>query len=177
MEKSNGYKQSKEALLNAEQISINKLRSKLWGRPGFLIRRLHQIHYAIFFEECAEDNISITPVQHGILTVLLNRPWMDQTSISTELGLDRTTTADVVRRLEDKMLIKRQVNPSDKRSRQVYITSYGIEIMEQLRPRMEQAQKRLIEPLTYEEQEEFMRLLAKTVESNNHYGRTVLKKL
>ena len=177
MEKSTAYKQSKKALLDAEQMSINRLRSKLWGRPGFLIRRLHQIHYAIFFEECAEDNIAITPVQHGILTVLLNRPWMDQTSISTELGLDRTTTADVVRRLEDKMLIKRQVNPNDKRSRQVYITSYGIEIMEQLRPRMQRAQERLIEPLSPEEQEQFMFLLAKTVEANNHYGRTILKKM
>ena len=32
----------------------------LQERPGFLIRRLHQIHVALFIEECAAD--SVTPV-------------------------------------------------------------------------------------------------------------------
>lgn len=175
MSKRDAQEHAKEALLNAEQLSAERLRSKLWSRPGFLVRRLNQIHYALFFEEC--DLEGITPVQHGILTVLLSRPWMDQTNISLELGIDRTTTADVVRRLEEKMLIKRQVNPNDKRSRQVYITSYGIELMEKLKPKMEKAQEDLLAPLTAEEKKEFMRLLVKTVEANNDYGRTILKKM
>lgn len=166
---------TKDASLSAENAATERLRSKLWGRPGFLVRRLHQIHYALFFEEC--DIEGVTPVQHGILTVLLNRPWVDQSAISLELGLDRTTTADVVRRLEEKMLVQRQVNPNDKRSRQVYITPYGIEVMSQLRPKMQRAQERLVEPLSPEEQEEFMRLLIRIVEANNDYGRTVLKKM
>ena len=32
----------------------------LQERPGFLIRRLHQIHVALFMEECAAE--SITPM-------------------------------------------------------------------------------------------------------------------
>ena len=40
----------------------------LQERPGFLIRRLHQIHVALFMEECAAE--SITPVQYSILTAL-----------------------------------------------------------------------------------------------------------
>ena len=43
-------------------------RLPLWRRPGYLIRRLHQIHYALFFEECAA--FGITPVQYGLLTLL-----------------------------------------------------------------------------------------------------------
>ena len=33
----------------------------LWSRPGYLVRRLNQIHYALFFEECKTQNV--TPVQ------------------------------------------------------------------------------------------------------------------
>src|SRR6266496_2668773 len=46
--------------------------SRLWGRPGFLIRRLHQIHYGLFFEECG--HATITPLQFGMLTVLAEHP-------------------------------------------------------------------------------------------------------
>ena len=37
----------------------------LMSRPGFLIRRLHQIHIALFLEECA--GVDITPVQYTLL--------------------------------------------------------------------------------------------------------------
>ena len=40
----------------------------LQERPGFLIRRLHQIHVALFMEECAPEGI--TPVQYSILSAL-----------------------------------------------------------------------------------------------------------
>src|SRR5690625_1830648 len=163
------------SIKDAERAAIQRLRSKLWGRPGFLVRRLHQIHSTLFLEEC--DIEGITPVQHGILTVLLSRPWTDQSSISYELGIDRTTTADVLRRLEEKKLVERQVNPNDKRSRQVYITTYGIELMNRLAPKMNNAQERLLDPLEPAEKEEFMRLLTKVVEGNNEYGRTILRTL
>src|SRR5690554_4830995 len=72
---------------------IDMIAGGVWSRPGFLIRRLHQIHYAMFFEECKEGGI--TPVQFGVLTVLAREPWLDQTAIGYEVGLDRTTAADV----------------------------------------------------------------------------------
>src|SRR5699024_3467597 len=122
------------SIKDAERAAILRLRSKLWGRPGFLVRRLHQIHSTLFLEEC--DIEGITPVQHGILTVLLMLPGMDQTSISYEQGIDRTTPADGLRRLEEKKLVERQINPNGKRSRQLYITTYGIELMKRLAPKM-----------------------------------------
>jgi len=145
----------------------------LWSRPGFLVRRLNQIHYAMFFEECKEGNI--TPVQYGILTVLSRNPWLDQTAIGYELGLDRTTSADVIKRLEDKGLVERRVNPGDKRSRQANITNQGLTLMESLKASMARAQQRLIEPLAPADRKVFMSLLAELVEANNQYGRAVLK--
>src|SRR5262249_12716010 len=56
----------------------------LWGRPGYLLRRLHQIHYALFFEECA--GFDITPVQYGLLTTLSLNPDLDQNSLARHPG-------------------------------------------------------------------------------------------
>jgi hypothetical protein len=95
----------------------------LWSRPGYLVRRLNQIHYALFYEECKSQ--SITPVQYGVLTALSLNPWMDQTKIGLELGLDRTTTADVIKRLKERGYADRRINPDDRRSRQAAITEEG----------------------------------------------------
>ncbi|OZI56053.1 MarR family winged helix-turn-helix transcriptional regulator [Bordetella genomosp. 4] len=148
-------------------------REVLWERPGFLVRRLNQIHYAMFFEECHAHNI--TPVQYGILTALSLVPWMDQTEIGMDVGLDRTTTADVVKRLQERGLIERRTNPEDKRSRQAKLTKEGARVVEELHAGMARAQERLLEPLNARSREVFMRLLATLVEGNNQYGRTVLR--
>lgn len=145
----------------------------LWSRPGYLVRRLNQIHYALFFEECKTQNV--TPVQYGILTALSLTPWLDQTAIGLELGLDRTTTADVIKRLQDKGLVDRRVNPTDRRSRQAVITPEGLRVMGTLQDGMWRAQQRLLEPLSPGDQQTFMRLLSVLVESNNQYSRAMRK--
>src|SRR6266540_3919666 len=85
----------------------------LWGRPGYLLRRLHQIHYALFFEECA--GFDITPVQYGLLTTLSLNPDLDQNSLARELGIDRTNVADVLNRLARRGLLQRRRSADDGR--------------------------------------------------------------
>lgn len=138
-------------------------------RAGFLVRRLNQIHYALFAEECKTHNM--TPVQFGILTALSLNPWLDQRSIGMELGLDRTTTADVLQRLEEKSLITRRTSPTDRRSRQSMITEEGFRAMKSLHEGMSNAQRRLLEPLTPRNQELFLKLLTTLVDGNNEYSR------
>ena len=70
----------------------------LWSRPGFLIRRLHQLHVAIFLEECGDYDV--TPVQYAVLSVLYRGKALDQVSVAAEVGIDRNNAADVLRRLE-----------------------------------------------------------------------------
>src|SRR5690606_12559083 len=77
----------------------------LWRRPGYLIRRLNQLHYALFFEECGKE---ITPVQYGLLTILSSTSDSDQISIANRLGIDRTNVADVLRRLVGMGLVRRE---------------------------------------------------------------------
>lgn len=145
----------------------------LWARPGFLIRRLHQIHVALFLEEFKSQNI--TPVQYGLLTAVAAVPDLDQTSLGQEVGLDRTTTADVVKRLEERGLLERFPNPDDRRTRHVRLTAAGDELVHTLHEAMTKAQNRLLEPLRPAERAMLMHLMQVLVEANNQYSRTVLR--
>jgi DNA-binding MarR family transcriptional regulator len=144
--------------------SFNPLKQVLWARPGFLVRRLHQIHDALFSRECQTHNI--TPVQFGILTALSMNPWLDQKAIGHELALDRTTTADVLKRLEDKGLIERRVNPDDRRSRLSVITNAGLKTLSDLNGGMQAAQEDLLAPLSELNRLAFSKLLGLLVEAH-----------
>lgn len=144
-------------------------RSILWSRPGFLVRRLHQIHVAIFFEECAGQNI--TPVQFGVLSVLMENPGLDQITVAAKVGIDRTNVAEVIGRLEKRGLLTRQVNPADKRGRLVTLTPAGQDFVLSNRAAVERAQERLLAPLTPAEREQMVDLLSRLAEANNELGR------
>ncbi len=146
--------------------TFNPVRQVMGGRPGFLVRRLHQIADALYFEECKTKNI--TPVQFGVLTALSMNPWLDQKAIGRELALDRTTTAEVLKRLEEKGLIERRVNPEDRRSRLSVITKQGLKVMNALHPGMQCSQDRLIAPLSEANRALFMKLVTQVVEAHEN---------
>jgi len=145
----------------------------LWDRPGFLVRRLHQIHVAMFHEECG--NFSITPVQFGLLTILEGKSPLDQVTLAAEVGIDRTNVADVVKRLEGRGLVERRANQSDRRTRLVSITEDGRMFRQRVQKCMEIAQERFVGPLNEEDRRLFMRLLRNLIESNNETGRATLR--
>ena len=143
----------------------------LWVRPGYLLRRLHQIHYALFFEECAA--FDITPVQYGLLTTLSLNPDLDQNSIGRELGIDRTNVADVLARLARRGLLERHRSKQDKRMVLARLTPAGQRITDDMYAAMLKAQNRLLAPLLPEERRAFIDTLLRLIEGNNHLGRTI----
>lgn len=145
----------------------------LWNRPGFLIRRLHQIHVAMFLEEC--DEFGVTPVQFGVLTVLNTQDTLDQISIANLIGVDRNTVADVVRRLAIRGLIERPESVNDKRAKLARITQQGREFVNAVQPSMIAAQRRFTNPLSREENEILMRLLRKIIDENNDASRAPMR--
>lgn len=149
--------------LSAPQ-AFSPLRQVMWHRPGFLIRRLHQIGAAIFFDLCQSE--SITPLQVGLLTALSMNPWLDQKAIGRELSLDRTTTAEVLKRLSEKGLVETRVNPDDRRSRLSVITKKGMKLINDLQESIHRSQELLLEPLPAEERVVFMKLLTKLVDTH-----------
>lgn len=142
----------------------------LWGRPGYLIRRLHQIHVGLFSEACG--GLDLTAVQYAMLSVLFSGGGkFGQLSLSKAVGVDRTSGADVIKRLERRGLIAREPSTEDRRAFVVSITEQGKEVVRQVRPMMEAAQDRLVSPLTSRERDTFTRLLRKMIEANNDASR------
>src|SRR3984893_10616282 len=89
-------------------------------RPGYLIRRLHQIHVALFQEACGA--FEVTPLQYSLLSALAARETADQTSLAAEIPLDRTTTTGALKRLAVRNLVERAVNKDDRRARLCRLT-------------------------------------------------------
>src|SRR5204863_3439209 len=85
-------------------------------RPGFLLRRLHQIHVALFASSCAR--FDVTPVQYSLMSALALRVAADQTTLANDVALDRTTVTGALKRLQNRGLIKRVASRSDRRAQE-----------------------------------------------------------
>src|SRR3974377_2040384 len=96
---------------------------ELYRRPGFMIRRVHQIAVALFIEETGK--LGVTSRQYGILFVLRHRPGIDQISLANLLGLDRSTTGMVLNKLEQDGLFSRSVEAAARRRHNMHLTRSG----------------------------------------------------
>jgi DNA-binding MarR family transcriptional regulator len=142
-------------------------------RPGFLIRRLHQIHVALFAEECL--GFDVTPVQYSIMSVIAQQPGLDQSQISEEVGVDRATLANVVARLEASGLLKRITSRLDRRQKLLTLTPKGKSLMSRMREPVFRAHARTIETLAPQDREVLLGLLATLVDAGNDFGRAKLR--
>lgn len=143
-------------------------RSSLLGRPGFLIRRLHQIHCGLFSDETREHNI--TPVQYSLMTALHTHGEMDQNSLALEIGLERTSVAEVIPRLEARELLVRRQSPTDKRVKLVKLSRKGLYLLKRMQESVERAHERTVESLPEDERDLFMLQMIRLVEANNAQG-------
>ena len=137
--------------------------------PGHGIRRLQQIAVAVFLQETAHTGI--TPVQYAALQTVANRPDIDQRTLAALAGLDTSTLASVIDRLQGRGLIERQHSATDRRVRLLRLTAQGALTLATLVPAMRRAQRKILAPLPPAEQREFMRLLDTLVQGNNALSR------
>ncbi len=137
--------------------------------PGHHIRRLQQIAVAIFLQET--ESLGITPVQYGALQGIANAPGIDQRSLARSIGLDTSTIATVIDRLQARELVQRGASPDDRRVRLLTLTDAGKKELTAVLPAMQRAQQRILEPLPEAERAEFMRMLRTIVTANNDMSR------
>jgi DNA-binding MarR family transcriptional regulator len=152
---------------------MNKDAQDIYSRPGHLIRRLQQIAVAIFMEETAE--FDITPVQYSALLAVCNHPGIDQTTLMNIIAFDRSTIGDVVKRLENKRLVRRATSDADRRANIIYITPFGRRLLSNVKKAVDAAQDKIVAPLSREERSEFMRMMHKLVQLNNDHSRVPLQ--
>jgi DNA-binding MarR family transcriptional regulator len=141
----------------------------LRARPGFLVRRLHQIGVAIFTDEMAE--LEITPVQFGAMSIAGMKPGIDQSALGEELGTDRANTTDVINRLVNNGYALRAVAPKDRRMRSIYLTDRGRHVVIEANCRLKKVRTRFLSPLKAADREIFLDLMIELIEGNNSLGR------
>jgi DNA-binding MarR family transcriptional regulator len=131
--------------------------ARLYARPGFLLRRAHQISAAVFEDACRD--VALTPAQFGVLTVLQAHPGLGQSSLARALGFDKVTVLRVLRGLQSRGLVTRGPAEENRRNVSVALTREGELLLQQAQKPAERAYKRLMAPLSKEQQEQLLELL------------------
>jgi DNA-binding MarR family transcriptional regulator len=130
-------------------------------RPGYLIRRLHQIHVALFQEKCAA--FEITPLQYSLLTALAKRGTADQTTLALDIALDRTTTTGALKRLQSRGFVDRATAHHDRRSQACRLTRAGAVLLRRMEKSARAAHLETVDALSKADQKRFIALMQKIV--------------
>ncbi|MBC5785885.1 MarR family transcriptional regulator [Ramlibacter sp. USB13] len=131
--------------------------SRLYARPGFLLRRAHQISAAVFEDACKD--LGLTPAQFGVLTVLQAHPGLGQSTLARALGFDKVTVLRVLRGLQARGFVARGPAEDNRRNVSVTLTREGERILQQAQKPAERAYRRLMAPLNREQQDQLLELL------------------
>jgi DNA-binding MarR family transcriptional regulator len=131
--------------------------TRLYARPGFLLRRAHQISAAVFEDACKD--LGLTPAQFGVLTVLQSHPGLGQSSLARALGFDKVTVLRVLRGLQGRGLVSRAPAADNRRNVTVVLTAEGERMLAEAQRPAEKAYKRLMGPLNREQQVQLIELL------------------
>ncbi|UVO51031.1 MarR family transcriptional regulator [Sphingomonas sp. SUN019] len=142
---------------------------ELYRRPGFLLRRAHQISVALFLEEAA--GLALTTTQYGAMVVLRARGSLDQVGIATLVGIDRSTTALVVGKLEEAGYIERRDDAVDKRRKIITLSAAGHAMLERVSQPAARARERALEPFSSKDAARFLALLERFVTAFNEQTR------
>jgi DNA-binding MarR family transcriptional regulator len=136
---------------------------------GFLVRRMWQIHVAMFLQETKGSGM--TPLQFSILLVLEDSPDLEQFALAFRVGLDRSNLSEIVTRMTRAGLLKCGPSPRDRRTKVARLTKRGEQLLRRLRGKMNRSHVRLLEDLTASERTHFIRMMKTVVEKKNELGR------
>ena len=145
----------------------------VYGKPGYLFRRMQQIAVSIFMEECKA--FDLTPVQYAALVAIQTHPGIDATRLSAVIAFDRSTLGSVLERLEAKDYIAREASPDDKRVKLLTITKAGAVLLRHIMPAVDRAQARMLAPLKPADRKTLLGLLSQLVDLNNEASRVPLR--
>ncbi|KRA25458.1 hypothetical protein ASD65_14290 [Microbacterium sp. Root61] len=124
---------------------------------GHLLRRSQQVHNAIWAEELGSE---LTSPQYSLLASVAAWPGIDQRRAGELASLDKSSTMEVVARLVRKAWITRHRDPRDARRDVLALTPAATLALEDLTPRVQHVQSRLLAPLPSDERDRFVADLA-----------------
>jgi DNA-binding MarR family transcriptional regulator len=138
-------------------------------QPIALARRLYQIATAVAAELHRVEGTGLRHLEFGIMVRIHDTPGLDQNSLAEWMALDRTTISSLVFRLEQRRLIERAVNGTDRRARELRLTRAGHALHDRIRPKTEAAQQGIFSVLPAAERRAFVDALVRVIEANQQY--------
>ncbi|MGI9405621.1 MAG: MarR family winged helix-turn-helix transcriptional regulator [Hyphomicrobiaceae bacterium] len=133
---------------------------------------MHQLHRASQFASDLFSNemqdIDITPRQFAVLEAVMANEGLSQTDLVILTGIDRSTIADIVRRMQRKGLLKRKRTKVDARVYAVTLTDKSKKIMSRATPAAARADEKLLQPLSAAERSRLMQYLGKIASGTKH---------
>lgn len=137
--------------------------------PAHLARRFNQICLGVTAEILASEDM--TPLIWGVMAAVLEVPGSGQRQLAIRMGVDAVSFGQMVDFLEHKGLVKRQVDPDDRRARRLFVTRRGTHLCRRLRPSLLAAQERLLATLSKSERRVLLDMLVRVIEANDSYAR------
>ncbi|MHC5259057.1 MarR family winged helix-turn-helix transcriptional regulator [Streptomyces sp. UC4497] len=123
---------------------------------GPLARQLNQLHTRLWYEQVHQD---LTGPQFTVLSLLDLHGDMDQGTLGTLAHLDKSTAAPLLERLRRRGLLDLEKDERDRRRKLVRITESGRHLVTRLAPGVTDVSDQLLDVLSEEEREEFLRML------------------
>ena len=126
--------------------------------PSHLMHRALQLALDIYAEETGSDGL--TQRQFAVLEAASLKAGLTQTELVRMTGIDRSTLADLVTRMTAKGLLERERSTLDARAKAVRLSADGQARLEEARPRVEAADKRIMGLLPKGQRDAFLNQLA-----------------
>jgi DNA-binding MarR family transcriptional regulator len=136
--------------------------SRLDRSPIHLLHRAGQCVADLFAAEITEADL--TPRQLAVLAAVASKEGVSQTALVDATGIDRSTLADVVRRLQRKGLLRRRRTQEDARAYAVKLTDEGRRVLGVVGPAARRVDDRVLAALPGKQRQEFVAALASIVE-------------
>lgn len=134
-----------------------------------LVRRLQQVCATMVAEAISGEEI--VQLEFASLVALELEPGVDQRRLADAVGIDPSNAGHIVDRLQSMGLIERRINSSDRRARELYVTSKGAALWRRLRAKSSVANAKILAPLAPHERELFFDLLIRVIQGNWSHAR------
>ena len=128
-----------------------------------LLHRAGQCAGDVFSDEM--DTQSLTPRQYAVLLTVAENEGVSQTGLVDRTGIDRSTLADIIRRMLKKGLVNRKRTKEDARAYAVKLTAKGQRALESASPAASLADQRILNALPKSKRNDFLNSL-KTIVDN-----------
>ncbi|MEQ9436558.1 MarR family winged helix-turn-helix transcriptional regulator [Hyphomonas sp.] len=130
--------------------------------PSHLLHRAQQI--AANHSAAALKAAGVTLRQFSVLAALSGNEGVSQSDLVNATGIDRSTLADMVARMEKAGLIKRAASKADARAKSVSLMAKGRKALEKAQPAVDAADAALFDAMPKTKQDALLSGLAKLVE-------------